>query len=267
MVSTVIPRFFYPALVASAVFLHSARAQENIIGSQKSSSGELIAILYDFKQDSSGKPTGAKAEDYPRLVADFLESGWDEAVLDPYFRVTKALYATQVFIPLMSAGEAPKAFGVEKNVEPSRWIIHYKGQVSPPEDGTYRFLAYADDILAVGVNGKTVCIGAYADCRVKTGWQPASGDVGPAGNGGLTPGDWIPMKAGDPIDLDVLVGERPGGGFCAFLLYEKQGETYPKNEQGNTKYPVFQLVPKELPEAIPYQTAPASLAKPWTGHQ
>ncbi len=243
------------------------RAEENVIGRQQASSDELLAIFYDFKQDGTGKPTGVRPEDYPRLVADFLEKGWDEAALDPYFRVTKALYATQIFIPLMGAGEAPKAFGVEKIVEPSRWIIHYKGQVSPPEDGVYRFLAYADDIIAVGVDGKTVCIGSRNTSRVKTGWQPAGASVGSAAGGGLTPGDWIPLKAGEPIDLDVIVGERPGGGFCAFLLYEKQGETYPKDDKGNTRYPVFQLAAAPVPD-LPLNLAPhVSTGKPWTGHR
>jgi hypothetical protein len=40
-------------------------------------------------------------------------------------------------------------------VQPSNWIIHYKGQVSPPSAGTYRFWGTADDLIAVAVNGKT----------------------------------------------------------------------------------------------------------------
>jgi len=256
------------ATAALALMQGAAKAEQSaVFGKEHSSEAALIGILYDFKQNQKRQPTGFSVEAYPRLIEEFLEKGWSESVLNRYFRATRPLYTTQIYIPLMGAGEAPKAFDMEKVIKPSAWVIYYKGQVSPPEDGTYRFLGYSDDLLAVAVNGQTVCIGARMELPA---WKvpPGAGPYVPATSMALTYGDWIPMKKDEPVDLDVLIGERPGGGFCAFLLYEKQGEKYPANEQGVPMYPIFQLAPHNTPVPTPGEGTPFSLSeKVWKGHQ
>ena len=224
----------------------------------------LIGIFYDLKQTQDRKPTGVSPADYAHVLEAFFNKGWDEAVLSPYFRTVRSLYTTQIFIPMMSAGEAPKAFDVEKFVRPSVWVAHYKGQVSPPEDGTYRFAAYADDILAVAVDEKTVVIGARFPVA---GWKQTLSGV-PAGNGFLSFSDWIPLRKDQIIDLDVLIGERPGGTFGGFLLYEKQGAAYPVDANNQPMLPIFQLVKHEMPSYEP-KMAPNFFVPPvpWTGHQ
>jgi hypothetical protein len=89
-----------------------------------------------------------------------------------------------------------------------------------------------------------------------------------AANGQLAYGDWMTLKKGEPIDLDVLVGERPGGLFAAFLLYEKQGADYPKSEKGDPMYPIFQLAPFQTPR-VPPKEAPAFSESNavWKGYQ
>jgi len=227
---------------------------DDVFGSKDSQVG-LIGILYDFKQTQKREPTHVQAGDYERIVNEFLDKDWSESVLNRYFRATRPLFTTQIYIPLMSAGEAPKAFEMEKVIKPSQWVIFYKGQVSPPEDGTYRFIGYADDLLAVAVNGKTACIGA----RMKlNAWKPTKTENSPnvpAANGNLTYGDWIPMKKDEPLDLDVLIGERPGGQFGAFLLYQKQGASYPNDAAGLPMYPIFQLAPHDT-AAVPIKRGP-----------
>lgn len=236
------------ALAVSAVgFAQGADDPEILFGSKKKGSSGLIAIIYDLKQTQDRKPSHVSAEDYVEVVQEFLQKGWDESVLNRYFRVTQPLYSTQIFIPGMSADGAPRAYGVDQIVRPSAWVIHYKGQVSPPEDGVYRFVGYADDVLAVAVNGKTVCVGARQDMRMRRLWKSPEGEGARAYNGDLTYGEWIEMKKDEPVDLDVLVGERPGGEFCAFLLFEKQGVEYPKNKQGKLILPVFQLAAQPIP--------------------
>jgi hypothetical protein len=222
-------------------------AQDDLFGRKESEVAGLIGIIYDLKQDQKRRPTGVSPADYAGIITEFLEKNWDESVLNQYFRAARPLYTTQIFIPLMGAGEAPKAFEVQNVMKPSVWVVHYKGQVSPPEDGTYRFICYADDMIAVGVNGRTVANGSHHETRMP-GWEsPENKKAGRAANGDLVYGDWVGMKKDEPSDLDVVVGERPGGLFCAFLLYEKQGENYPP--QGNTfRYPIFQLAPYSMPE-------------------
>jgi hypothetical protein len=244
----------------------SARADDRELFGKKEGGVGLIGILYDLKQTQKQQPTGVRPPDYSRIIDEFLAKDWSEAVLNRYFRATRALHTTQIFIPLMNAGLAPKAFDVDKVIKPAAWVIYYKGQVSPPADGNYRFIGYADDLLAVAVNGKTVCVGARFDVRSWKAREKAPPVA--AANGRLTFGDWTSMKKDEPIDLDILVGERPGGQFCAFLLYEKQGETYPKDAHGRTMYPLFQLSPHATPRGAPGEAPAFSLESPvWTAHQ
>ena len=236
-------------LIAVGVFclgVQTSAAEEekaSVFGTRTQSESGLIGILYDLKQTQKRDPI---SEDYTAIVKEFLENNWDESVFNRYFHAVQPIYATQIFIPLMPADLAPAAFGVEKIIRPSRWVIHYKGQVSPPEDGTYRFLCYADDLIFAAVDNKVVCQGSRPDCWIESVW-PQQATKGPEiGNGNLSLGDWVDLKKDEPVDLDVLIGERPGGNFCAFLLYEKKGEVYPQKD-GKTIYPAFQLAPGDTP--------------------
>lgn len=264
------PLFSHGVLfVALLVFLLPISAQntESLFGKKESSGGALIGIIYDLKQDQKRRPTGISQEEYIATVAKFLDKNWDESVLNRYFRAARPLYATQIFIPMMRALEAPKAFDVANVMKAAAWVVHYKGQVSPPEDGVYRFICYADDMMAVGINGRTVCNGSRRDTPYP-GWKSPEKEIaGKAANGELIYGDWIRMGKSDPIDLDIIVGERPGGGFCAFLMYQKQGTDYPK-EGNRILFPIFKLASQDMP-VYPEKDAPPFLRdnQLWKGHQ
>lgn len=242
----------------------------NPFGRQENSAGGLIGILYDFKQDQKRRSTGTRPEEFTKILGEFFQKGWSESVLNRYFRATRPLYATQIFIPEMGAEHAPRAFGLENVIRPSTWVVYYKGQVTPPEDGTYRFLAYADDLIAVAVNNRIVTLAGRPDTtkHLKM-WSPSEqGPEVPAANGHLVFGDWVTLKKDEPIDLDILVGERPGGKFSAFLLYEKQGTPYPLDESGRPQYAVFQLAPADIPSAPAKLSTRFSVPEQiWTGIQ
>lgn len=224
-----------------------AQDDANPFGHADKKRAGLIAIIYDIKQTQKREPSGVSWDMYPSVIREFLVAGWDEDVLSRFFRVTRPLYATQVFIPGMSANAAPQAFGVGDLIKPSEWMVHYKGQVLPPRDGIYRFAGYSDDVMAAAVDGKTVLIGARPDMGLNPVWKSNEAPGAAAYNGNLVYGDWIQMRKDQPIDLDVLVGERPGGEFCAFLLYQRQGDTYPKDPAGALILPVFQLAVQDVP--------------------
>ena len=61
-------------------------------------------------------------------------------------------------------------------------------------------------------------------------------------------GDWIELKAGQPVDIDILVGERPGGVFYGVLLYQKRGETYGVDHEGRPILPLFQVAAQPMAE-------------------
>jgi len=240
-------------------------------GQKTQSEAALMGILYDLKQTQDRQPTNVDAGAYFGVLDKFISKGWDENVLNQYYRVSRPLYTTQIFIPQISANEAPKAFGAEATVKPSRWVIHYKGQVSPPEDGTYRFVASADDVIAVAVNGKTELVAPLRQHPKQsfplTNWESTDPPGLRAAGGQFVNGDWVQMKAGVPIDLDIIVGERPGGVFNAFLMVEKQGGSY-EMEGAYPILPIFQVAAFDTPSGD--GTLAPKFAKdfpPWKSYQ
>lgn len=238
-------------LVCLAVLLASApraaaSGEAGVFGrSERGGTAALVGIFYDLKQTQRREPVPAAGRDYARIVDEFLMSGLDEALLNRFFRAGRPLYTTQIATGRLNAEAAPRAFGVEGVVQPRLWVVHYKGQVAPPGDGAYRFVGVADDMMAVLVNRRVVLVGNHPATKFPTlGWtQPA--DRGPkvAAHGGAIYGDWIELKADEPVDLDILVGERPGGIFNALVLYEKKGEAYPRTKAGEVILPLFQVAP------------------------
>jgi len=240
---------------------HPLSAQDGsvLFGREKAGEAALMGIMYDLKQTQRGEPTPINEKDYAMIVSNFVARGFDESVLNRFYRVSKPRHATQLFVPLIGAGAAPKAFGAEKTVKPSRWVIHYKGQVAPPEDGTYRFWGYGDDVLVVAVNGKIVLNGSRF-ALTGTSWKSSERGGLPAGNRNLVAGTWVSLKASDPVDLDIIVGEQPGGEFCAFLLVEKEGQIY-ERKGDYPVLPIFQVAPFDTPSHVE-KSAPFSTGFP-----
>ncbi len=246
-----------------------AQAADSAFGSSERKEASLIGIFYDLKQDQKRQPVNA---DYMKVLGQFLDSGWDENVLDGFFRVTRPVYSTQVFIPFSGAGGAPAAFGVEDVVRPQQWFVVYKGQVSPPESGTYRFVGIADDALAVAVNGKTSLVSLFGGWPNHSRWREPEPDQPNIQTpyGKLRHGDWFTCGKDEIIDLDILVGEFPGTAFGAWLFIEKKGAAYPSRTDPKLGeqpvLPVFQVAPRQIDTAgqdLPFTTD----SPPWTAHQ
>jgi len=105
-------------------------------------------------------------------------------------------------------------------------------------------------VLMVRVNGETVLDGSYATvrneknafARVKQTSEPNH----KAGNGWLAYGKWLNLNSGDVQKIEVLLGEQPGGFFCAFLLVEAESTEYKKDAAGRPILPLFQLAETDL---------------------
>ncbi len=232
---------------APAAELEDSR-QDAVFGSREVSGASLVGILYDLKQDQARKPMPMNNQAYGRLIDEFISKGWDEGVLNRYFRAARPLYTTQIFIPLIPANSAPRAFEVQNIVKPMFWLIHYKGQVSAPTSGQWRFWGYGEEVCSVAINGKNVLLSNWREITTPTvGWKSPEPPGQPAASGHLKAGDWIDLEEGQVVDLDVLIGERGGGVFAAYLLIEKRGETYPQ-KNGHPILPVFQLAPSDTPQ-------------------
>jgi hypothetical protein len=113
--------------------------------------------------------------------------------------------------------------------------------------------------MATAIDGKTVLVGARPDMKMpKTNWVSKEPDGAFAGDGYLKAGDWINLKKDKIYDIDIIIGERPGGIFNAFLMVQKLGSTYPTDERRQLILPIFQIAP--------YDTPPAGDAKFSTGY-
>lgn len=241
-------------LVLPLVLTYASAAQTNEFGSAEYSREALIGILYDLKQNQKRESVPMNIGLYYKVIEQFTSNGWDENILNRYFRAARALYTTEIFITHRPAAAGPAAFGVENLVRPSYWVAHYKGQVIPPKPGTYEFVASADGFIAVAVDGKTILI-KHASNSEKYQTQLGGPLAGIAGGSRLRHSLPFVSDGKTPIDLDLILAEA--GGQCnAFLLYCREGDAYPKDATGGDVYPVFQLGPHEIPKLGP-DKAPA----------
>jgi hypothetical protein len=233
-------RYLWAALLA-ALCAANVQAQDSAFGTAGDTEAALIGILYDLKQTQQGEASEVTEDNYKDVISKFLQSEWDEGVLNQYFRVSRPVYATRIFMRTMNADQAPKAFGVDDVVEPRLWLVHYKGQVEAPMDGVYRIAGFADDFMAARMNEQTVLVCGRPDCLPKDyAWASSESDGMTLGNGRVRYGDWVSLKKGEVIDLDVILGERPGGIFSAWLYIQRKGETYPM-DGSSPILPVFQF--------------------------
>ena len=84
------------------------------------------------------------------VINEFISKDWDESVLKRYYQSKDPMNAYQFFIPAATSIDALNAFGVEKEIKPSHFLIHYKGNVRALKDGTYRF-------RIAGLRGRNIC--------------------------------------------------------------------------------------------------------------
>jgi hypothetical protein len=218
-------------------------------------SAGLIGTFYDLKQTKDRKPTdmaggpthldlrSPQAMKYKEVVHRFARS-WSTAGLSNYFTAPGKLSTQQLFIPQLLADEAPKAFQVEKEVQGSRWLVHYVGEIIAPKDGKFRFVGSGDDTLIVRCKGRNVLDGSFPEYVV----DPDANEVGNAGPAPVTPmraGKWIEARKGEVMKMEVLIGENPGGHFSCFLMVEENGMDHPPGT-----FPVFQLKAMDVPTGV-----------------
>src|SRR6202012_5733456 len=112
----------------------------------------------------------------------------------------------------------------------------YKGTFMPPRDGTFRFIGSGDDFLIANVDGTNVLDASYPAEQV----DPNANMQVDVGNGPdylrkpLVCGRWFKTHRGDPVTIQVLIGEGPGGDSAMCLMIDDLDNPSPKGD-----YPVF----------------------------
>lgn len=225
-------------------------------GSGNPGNGLLEGTLYDLKLKANGEPSDINRStggynhedtlDYIKAVGRLVNSGARDSAMRSYFKVPKKLYLGQLAIPVINASDAPRAF--ESDIKPRYWVIVYRGMVSPPKDGTYRFAGSADDFILVRFNNRIVLEGSLIPARV-TSWESKDSESLRGGWGEkfgdpknhVVYGDWIQMKAGQFYPIEIMIGEIPGSAFYANLHIQEKDATYQKGPDGKPILPLFKL--------------------------
>lgn len=202
----------------------------------------LVGSFYDLKQTPDKMPTGVNADNYTGTVRDWVNGGMIEQDLSKYFKAPTSLSAAHFMIPDMPAEEAPKAYGVEKQVQVGQWLAVYRGLVQAPADGAYHFIGAADDVLLVRVNGQLVLDASWED---SSGLKPA-GIIPPQytgfPRGGYIKGKSVNFTAKTWTPIEVVIGERPGGRFWGVLMVQPA-------EGRSATIPLFRLEGGKQPPA------------------
>jgi hypothetical protein len=233
-------------------------------------SSQFEGYLYDLKQTRDGQPTNMDPGGYHQKIEAFIANNWDPGILGFYYKAEKALHTSSIFIPIIDANDGPRDFGVEKEVQPCMYCVWYKVTAAPPEDGTYHFVGTADDILLVRVNGHTVLDGSDRtvdkEVRAKqTSFNMTNFDPTFGPNGDFWVGTPFHVSAHDPVEIEVLIGEEPGGKSDYFLFIQRDESTYGKQSNGAPLLPVFQLDANPIKPDGAERTYPpfAPTPEPW----
>jgi hypothetical protein len=226
-------------------------SQISLFGSEQSIGNDFVVTFYDSKRDRSGRPlwsTDLDGFDWRSKVYNFFLRGCDFDVFRNWYRSPKKLYATSFVIPLTLSGLAPAAFG-DKDAFGGLWVVHYKGQLvcpaTHPDGITFRFWATGDEFFAVKVNGKFVV--AFDWIRQLDGlmfpahlWSSSSPDTGKywLGCRYSVVGDWITLKPGESMPMELFTGGN-GGVDHHILLVEEKGVEYETDAIYGPRLPAF----------------------------
>jgi len=218
-----------------------------LFGGGESIGNDFIGSFYDFKRDKAGRPIPTDPDEMIKELQRFVRGGWNTSRLAKFYKSPKKLYATSFMIPPVKSSVAPSAFD-EPETGGWCWAVHYKGKLVHHKDIKFRFWGQGDDVLVVAVDGKTVLNGCWPSFDSEWGIYSIGGSWTSSakndfrfylGNNLSRGGDWIELKAGVPKEMDILIGEVPGGGFCSMLTVEVDGEKYELNRQGGPILPMF----------------------------
>lgn len=213
---------------------------------QAPKSGALTGTLYLMPSDQY-KTNAEEIVGFKKWLKSIATSGWPDSVFRDLPKSPKQLFTTQILIPQIVALEAPKAFGVDKQKSLVRFFIRYRGKVSPPRNGRWRFVGYGDDILIVRLGGKVIMESSEPwekrDQPGLTGWTPRKFyNYGPKLE--CTVGEWVQLNTSGSYDLEIAMSEEPReGDTSAILLVEEEGATYEKTKGGLPILPPWTLAP------------------------
>lgn len=207
----------------------------------------LTGRFYDLKQPVDKKAKPLRREQVVRFIKNYMDSDWDQEMLDMYYSPNVELVAPYLYLPRCKASYAPKAFRCnegeqERTVEPMDWLVVYSGKVKAPKTGHFRFVGMGDDAIVVRFDEKVVLesgwsIPSEADMVLGTKRQYQDYISSPKGGcalyqyketphwnqqlGGIQTGSKFHVKEGETYPIQIIVSEIPGNEFGFCLLIEE----------------------------------------------
>ncbi len=237
-------------------------ASMSIFGSESSRGNDLEGTLYHLKWSRSGEKNYEMESAEHQInaafvdeVNKFLANDWDTAVFDEYDRSPHKIYASYFMLPMFASSKALKIYGMPEDREAGRYVIYYKGNISHPKGGKFRFWATGDDFLFIRINGKLM-----VDARHSTGGSVAghNATMGPPekwestseehmkhllGMSSAKVSDWFVIKPGESVEMEVFTGEDMGGRTSCLVNIQEFGVEYPENKYGSPILPAFKTAP------------------------
>ncbi|MCH8476085.1 MAG: hypothetical protein LAT55_12765 [Opitutales bacterium] len=276
-----------PTTVADRVAFTQAttRFTGGIFGSTEQVDGTLQGYLFDLKQDARGNSRRISNTIFEDHIASFIrDHDWDRSWLQKeFFQAPNSLNTSQIFFPTVRADAGPAYFGAGDIVDERQWIVHYEGRFQPQRSGNFRFVGYAGEVVIVRLNGEVVLDGSHPWLRTRsaspvygedqgqrsgramTEWQEGGEDDhgydhkvfsgGRWGSHRFYYGDVMNFRQGQVMDLEILIGERGGGDFNAFLLIKEVGKEIEMDDDGRPIHDLFQTMPSDQHKSIePYRS-------------
>jgi hypothetical protein len=197
--------------------------------------------VYHLKYNRNRGPASMDMNSFRDVLQKYVLSGWDDSILAKYYQLPKKLYATHFLVPVMPSTLCTDAFG-GRDLESYYIFVVYKGKLVYPEDIRFRFWGVGDAYIFVNVDGKEVLLNAWRFHKVWFNWWRSKDPKDLSyllGNQNMAVGDWIELKANEPVDMNVLFGEWQGGQMSGMLLVEVEGQEYPKSHWNGPLLPAF----------------------------
>ena len=223
-------------------------------GTTNSRPSALVGTFYDLKFLRNEQDAPDVGKNYAADITKFIQGGWHDSVFGKYLKGHHPLYTTQIFFPIINSREGPKAFGSPKPDSPGKWIVIYKGNVSPPENGVYHFVAAGDDDMAIRFDNQTVLFncehipapdGTLSNTRdtKSLGVEPLYEYRQPLRFVRSLP---LNLDATKYYPIEILIGDDVPEKTWAKVLWEKEGVNYEKDGDSPI-LPVFGLEKISVP--------------------
>lgn len=241
---------------------------QQAFGSEVDENSALVGRFYDLKQPIDGKSKPLHRHEVVAKFRQFNNQKWDRELFNGYYSPKVKLYAPYFYLPRCKADYGPEAFQCNNdpekpNVKPSDWVVVYRGVVTAPKSGTFRFAGMGDDVLMVRFDNKLVLESGWSiptrnsmtlgtnkgyqrELTGKLGCALYRYDTTPHWNemlGGIPTGIPFKVRKGKKYPIEILVSEIPGNefGFCLLVEELHKGKKVPTGTVDIGKAPVLHL--------------------------